>query len=92
MGLRAHPRPSSRHNMFRGGEDLPRECALDCKVGNDDCILGICAPCLEQLPRQARLHHAGGRHHDAWPDPLEIPRSAELPHVPELERVRSLQN
>lgn len=41
-------------------------------TSNDDAVLGVGAPGLEQLPGQPGLHHAGGRHDHAWADVFEV--------------------
>ena len=47
-------------------EDHLSEGALDAVAGHDATVLGVCAPVLKELSRQAALHHAWNQRRLGW--------------------------
>ena len=54
-----------RCDIFRLGQHVLGQRSFNAVPGDDDAVLGVCAPGLKELARQAALHHAGRCHDNA---------------------------
>ena len=83
------PRPA-RHRLAVA-ENLPGQRPLNRKVADDDAVLGVAAPRLEQVAGQTRLQHRRRGEYHARPDVVQAGRVRKVVDVVEHERVGLLE-
>mmetsp|Transcript_7668 Transcript_7668/g.25382 ORF Transcript_7668/g.25382 Transcript_7668/m.25382 type:complete len:227 (-) Transcript_7668:628-1308(-) len=94
--VHAHPQRNlntgPRRDMFRIGEDFLCECTLHRKVGDDDPVLAILAPRLEEVAGEPALEHRRRGEHNARTRLLKVRRGpAEVLRPFQVERVGHLE-
>lgn len=79
---KTHPDACTSCDFRRLAQDLLGQGARDGKVGDDDAIAAILAPCLKQLPAESTLQHGGGGEHHAGADVVKGVARLEVRDVP----------
>ena len=84
--------PCPSHQRYLS-DILSRSCGeadLDSKVGDNDAVLRIGAPHVEELAGNAALKHGRSGQHHARPPLAESAQALQVAHILEAERIANL--